>query len=94
MFTLRVIPKDNEPYDVTTNLFTVVAWERKFKRPASDMGKAMAMEWLAYLAYEASKQSGVSVPMVFDDFLKRLEAVEVVDQEAENPTEPGATPGV
>ena len=93
MFTLKVVPQDGEPYAVKTNLFTVVAWERKFKRAASDMGKAMAMEWLAFLAYEASKQSGVPVPMVFDDFLKKLEAVEVVDEETENPTEPGVIPG-
>lgn len=74
-------------YDVTTNLFTVVLWERKFKRKASDMATSMGVEDLAYLAYEASKQSGKTVPAVFDDFIKKLSApyVEVIEQEQVNP---------
>jgi uncharacterized membrane protein YebE (DUF533 family) len=75
-------------YEITTNLFTVVLWERKFKRKASDMASAMGVEDLAYLAYEASKQNGKTVPAAFDDFIKKLSApyVEVIEQEQENPT--------
>jgi hypothetical protein len=38
------------PVDVTTNLFTIVAWERKYKRKASDMGNGIGIEDLAYLS--------------------------------------------
>jgi hypothetical protein len=80
-------------YDVTTNLFTVVLWERKFKRKASDMASAMGVEDLAYLAYEASKQNGKTVPAAFDDFIKKLSApyVEVIEQETINPTQAAPT---
>ena len=90
--SLRVHAPDGA-YDVTTNLYTVVLWERKFKRKASDMATSMGVEDLAYLAYEASKQTGKTVPAVFDDFIKKLSApyVEVVEQENTNPTQPAHT---
>lgn len=90
--SLRVHAPDGT-YDVQTNLFTVVLWERKFKRKASDMANAMGVEDLAYLAYEASKQTGKVVPAVFDDFIKNLSApyVEVIGQEATNPTQAAPT---
>lgn len=92
MLTLEVTPKDGDPYVVETNLYTIVAWERKFKRPASDLGGQMAVEWLAFFAFEAARQSGITVPAVFDDFIKKIVKVEVVDRDT-NPTDPGATPG-
>ena len=90
MLTLRVTPREGDPYEVETNLFTIVAWERRFKRPASDLGSQMAVEWLVYMAWEASKQSSVPVPPVFDDFVKRLVSVEVVDKDTD-PTDPVPT---
>jgi hypothetical protein len=47
------------------------------------------MEHLAYMAYEAAKLSGVTVPPVFDDFVRRLDAVEVVEEESGHPTHGG-----
>ena len=84
---IKVTPIDGDPYVVQTNLFTIVAWERKFKRPASDMGSAMGAEWMAYLAYEACKQNNIPVPITFDDFLKKIESVSDGDSEPENPTD-------
>ena len=85
--TLEVTPAEGDKYQVTTNLYTIIQMERKFKIRASDLASGIAMEQLAFLAFEACKQSGVTVPAVFDDYLKRLEAVEVVSNEATNPTE-------
>lgn len=82
---IKVTPIGEPPFTVETNLFTVVAWERKFKRPASDMATSMGAEWLAFLAYEACKQSGIAVSPVFDDFLKKIEAVDAGEAETENP---------
>ena len=81
----------NGPYEVTTNLWCAVQWERKYKRKMSDLASGIGAEDLAYLAFEASKLHGVTVPVVFDDFIKKLAAMpEVVDHEDPNPTE-GAT---
>ncbi len=90
--TLKVELPDNT-YEVTTNLFTVVEWERRFKRKASDMGNGIGIEDLAYLAWCASKVHSVVVPAAFDDFLKKLINIEVVEQEAPNPTQAAPTDG-
>jgi len=85
--TLR-IDQGEGPYEVQTNLGTIVAWERKFKRKASEMATAMGAEDLAFLAFEASRQAGVKVPATFDDFIKRCESVpEVVDTDSARPTD-------
>ena len=74
-------------YTVTTNLFTIVAWERKYKSKSSDLAKGIGMEDLAFLAYEASKQAGVTVPAVFDDFVKKVQDLGVEDADQARPTE-------
>lgn len=77
--TLKVVLPDNT-YEVSTTLWTVIQWERKFKRKASDMVNGIGAEDLAYLAWEASKEQKVVVPASFDDFCKKLKATpEVVD---------------
>lgn len=79
------------PYEVTTNLWCAVQWERKYKRKMSDLAQGIGAEDLAYLAFEASKLHGVTVPVVFDDFIKKLAAMpEVIGQDDANPIE-GAT---
>jgi hypothetical protein len=82
---IRYVRK-GEPYEVSTTLGTIVAWERKFKRKASDMGNGMGIEDIAYLAFEASKTHKVVVPAAFDDFLNQLDNIEVIAEELENPT--------
>ena len=85
--TLKVQPIEGDAYEVVTNLFTIVALERRFKIRASDLANGIAMEHLAFLAYEAAKQVNVPVPPVFDEFIKRLQGVEVVGTDDANPTE-------
>jgi hypothetical protein len=87
---LRVTQTDGSVFDVKTNLFVIVAWERKFKRKSSEMGTAIGHEDLLFLAYEAAKGSNVPVPPVFDDFIKRVEDIDVI-QEAVGPTDPAST---
>ena len=74
--TLKVELPDNT-YTVTTNLYVVVAWERKFKRKASDMANGIGIEDLAYLE--------------FDNFIKQLVNIEVVEQEQPSFTEAAPT---
>ena len=66
---LRVTQHNTDPYEVTTNLVTLVAWERRFKRKASDMANGIGVEDLAFLAWEASKAAKIVVPAEFDTLL-------------------------
>lgn len=84
--TLRVKTLDSEPYEVVTNLFVIISWERKFKRRASDLASGIGMEDLAFMAYEASKQQGHPVPISFDEFVKKLEDLEVQETASAVPT--------
>jgi len=83
--TLRVDQGDG-PMEITTNLFTIVAWERRFKTKASKIADGIGMEDLAFMAHTALQQNGVVVPVVLDDFIKSIVLLEVVDTEPENPT--------
>ena len=84
--TLKVTTAEGD-YEVTTNLGVIIAWERKFKAKASTLATGIGMEDLAFMAYEAAKHSGVTVPLMFDDYVKKLENIEVVSSEPANPTE-------
>jgi hypothetical protein len=90
--TLKVIRLEDE-YEVSTNLGTIIAWERRFKTKASDMANGVGMEDLAFLAWEASKQAKIVVPAAFDDFISKLQRVDVVNEEHENPTQGEPTAG-
>jgi hypothetical protein len=85
--TLSVKLADGETYQVTTNLFVIISWERKFKRRASDLSSGIGMEDLAFMAYEASKQQGHPVAISFDEFVKKLEDLEVVETASPVPTQ-------
>jgi hypothetical protein len=89
--TLAVEQSDGLKYEVTTNLFSIVALERKFKIRASDFASGVAMEHLAFLAYEGAKQNSITVPINFDDYIRNLVAVDVVNEETTNPTEEALT---
>jgi len=84
--TLKVNQGEGE-YEVTTNLYVIVAWERKFKRKASNISDVgIGIEDLAFMAYEASKLAGVVIPGELDTFIKRLTVLEVVEQDEGLPT--------
>jgi hypothetical protein len=83
--TLRVDYQGQESYTVSTNLHTVVLWERKYRTKASKLAEGIGMEDLAYLAYESAKAAGVECPVVFDDYLKHIDNIEVIEDEPVNP---------
>jgi len=82
--TLRVDMGEG-PLEVTTNLYVMVAYERKFKRKASDMANGIGIEDLLYLAYESCKLHKITVPVAFDDFVKKCLTIDVVSNDDENP---------
>ena len=89
--TMSVVMDNGEQFEVATNLYTVVAWERKYKRKASDMANGVGVEDLAFLAHTAAKDAGIMVPMMLDDFIKHAVSIDVVGSESENPTDPAHT---
>ena len=89
--TLQVEQTNGETYQVTTNLFSIVALERKYKIRASDLASGVAMEHLAFLAYEGAKQNSITVPINFDDYIRGLVSVEVVSEDTANPTDEALT---
>ena len=78
--TLKPVFKDGNSYEVQTNLMTIVLWERKYKRKASDMASGIGVEDLAFMCYEASRLNGITVPSTLDTFINSLINIEVVDQ--------------
>lgn len=81
------------PFTVSTTLWVIVQWERRFKRKASDLANGAGMEDIAYMAYEACRANGVVVPAVFDDFVKRAVSITPTSTENVRPTEPAPTAG-
>jgi hypothetical protein len=88
--TLRVDQGDG-PVEVSTNLFTIVAWERRFKTKASKIADGIGMEDLAFMAHTALMQNGVVCPVVLDDFIKKLIVLEVIDSGTDTPFVEGST---
>ena len=79
------------PFVVTTNLQTIIAWERKYRRKAGDLANGIGMEDLAFMAWETCKQKKIVVPVEFDSFVARLVELEVVSEEASGPFPPAPT---
>ena len=76
---LKATFTDGTVNEVVTNLSTVVAWERKYKRKASEMAQGIGFEDLAFLCYEATRASGTTVPGTLDQFITSLEAIDVLE---------------
>ena len=85
---LKVQRTNEDAYEVTTSLAVIVAWERRFKRRASDLGAGVGMEDLAFMAYDASQRANIVVPATLDLFINDIELLEVVDSESQSFTEP------
>ena len=76
---LKATFTDGTTNEVVTNLSTVVAWERKYKRKASEMAQGIGVEDLAFLCYEATRASGTTVPGSLDQFITSLESIDVLE---------------
>jgi hypothetical protein len=89
----RITPVEGDPYEVTTTLAITVAWERKYKRRTTQAAtEGLATEELLFMAYEAAKRSGITVPITLDAFIDRIDEYEVEPVEA-GPTDPASTEG-
>jgi len=79
------------PFHVTTNLQTMVAWERRFKRKASEMANGIGYEDIAFMAWESCKQAKIVVPVEFDTFISRLVDIELVSEQQSVPFDQAPT---
>lgn len=74
--------------EVSTTLATIVAWERQFRRKASDMGSGIGIEDILFLAWHqlsSLKMDGRD----FESWMPDVEDVEVVESgDAGPPTKP------
>ena len=86
--TLKVHKENADVYEVKTNLMVIVAWERRFKRRASELAAGIGMEDLAFMAYEASRLNNIVVPASLDEFIKTVSQIEV-EANVVNPTQAG-----
>jgi hypothetical protein len=84
---LQVTPIEGDPYECETNLFVIVAWERKFKRQASSLANGIGAEDLAFFAFESARAAGITTPLAFDEFIRKTKAIEVVSEDAPSFTE-------
>ena len=91
---LQVTPNEGDPYEVETNLFVIVAWERKFKKQASSLANGIGAEDLAFFAFESARCAGITTPLAFDQFIKNTKSIDVVSQESANPTDPAVSAGL
>lgn len=85
---------DAAPVSVTTTPWCIMLWERRYKTKASKISDdGLGLEDLTYLAWEASKMAGITVPISFDGFAQQLATIEVVDGDAARPTSAAVSDG-
>jgi hypothetical protein len=86
---LKATTTAGDSYEVETNLYVIVAYERKFKRKASELAQSVGMEDLAFMAYESAKLANIPVPLSFDDYVRGLDSIEVIEGDDSRPTDGG-----
>ncbi len=75
---------------VTTTIATAAAWERKFKRRASDLQAGIGIDDIMFMAWHqlnVNKREGRD----YDTWLQSVEDFEVVETAHANPTEATAS---
>ena len=71
------------PTEVTALPWHIMLWERRAKTKVSRIAAdGLGMDDIAYLAYEATRSSGSSVPAKFDDWARTVVALEVIGDDA------------
>ena len=92
--TLQVTETGGNVYEVTTSLPVIIAWERKFKRKASELASGnIGLEDMVFWAYEAAKRCNIPIPLSLDGFIEKVESIDVVDTDPVGPTPAELTAG-
>jgi len=93
---LRVLPQDGDPWEVQAYNPDLVLWEETaaIHRWKAATPAAAPMKWLTFLAWAASRRTGVT-DLGWDEFLASTLQVSDVSQPGDtaSPTGPGPGPG-
>lgn len=84
--TLKVQPYEGDAYEVQTDLWVLVQWERKTRRKLADLVHGPGAEDLQVLAYYACRRAGITVPASLDDYAQGIESIEPGSEAPANPT--------
>lgn len=84
---------EDDTYTVTTTPWVVMMWERKYKAKVSNLANGVGAEDLLYMAWEASKKAGLTVPINFDAYAQSVINITVVDGDTARPTNAAPSAG-
>lgn len=85
-FTIHYETEDTTA-DVETNPWVIMVWERKYKTKATRIGQeGLGVEDVAFMAWEASKLHGITVPISFETFAQGIRKLEVRSDDTSRPT--------
>jgi hypothetical protein len=80
LMRLRVVPAKDATYEVNVTPKVIVAAERQFAQPMSQIfGENASFEALCWTAWKASQTSGVIVKP-FDEWLDDIDSIEAGDE--------------
>ena len=80
LMRLRVIPTNGDPYEVPLTPKLIVAIERQFSKPISDLfGQTASFETLCWAAWKGSQNIGKPVKP-FDEWLNDLDSIEAGEE--------------
>lgn len=76
LMRLRVVPSQGEPYEVSVTPKVIVAAERQFSKPMTQLfGENASFEALCWAAWKATHVSGMVVKP-FDEWLDDVDSIE------------------
>ena len=76
LMRLRVVPSEGEPYEVSVTPKVIVAAERQFAKPMTQLfGDNASFEALCWAAWKGSQQAG-RVVKPFDEWLDDVDSIE------------------
>ena len=87
--SLSVTLDSGEQWTVKPSVGTYIKFERHFKKPVTSLGAEVALEHLAWLAWEQARHEGRPVAL-FDKFIDQVENLEMVSDD--NPLPETASP--
>lgn len=90
--TYRVVLKDGT-FEVETTFDAWCSWEDKFNRSRVDPAYTLKLRDHAFVIWRSCMARGITVPINFEDFLKKIDTIDVVSEKKARPTKPAPTAG-
>lgn len=91
--TYKVTLTSGDTYEVETTFDAWCAWEDKFNRSRVDPSYTLKLRDHAWVIWRSCMGRDIVVPLNFDDYLKKIAAIDVVQERKARPTKPAPTAG-